>query len=143
MYFMALGHGMAPALPWCTIAVQRHKRRLVRSNNTCGKWVSPLQPKGMMGILFSTSVCNTLVCVNVRLILTRQKCGASFSFCNLYDNGHPHMMMDIFILMPMWRHHISSHCHCTKLVTLSCLCGYFVFLSFFPEIVQGESNTKE
>ena len=26
LHFMALGHGMAPALPWCTIAVRRHKR---------------------------------------------------------------------------------------------------------------------
>ena len=95
-----------------------------------------------MGSLFSTSVCNTLVCVDVRLILTRQKCGACFSFCNVSDNGHPHMMMDILISMLMWHHHISSHCHCTKCVTLSCLCGYFVFLSFFSEIVQAESNTK-
>ena len=90
----------------------------------------------------ATSVCNTLICVDVRLILKRQKCGARFSFCNVCDNGHPHMMMDILISMRMWHHHISSHYHSTKCVTLSCFCDFFVFLSFCSEIVQGEINTK-
>ena len=59
----------------------------MRSNNTCGKWVSPLGPKGMMGSLFSKSVCNTLVCVDVRLILTRKSVVLVFHFamCVIID----------------------------------------------------------
>ena len=84
-----------------------------------------------MGSLCSTSVCNTLVCVDVRLILKRQKYGACFSFCNVcdkrassYADRHPHLNAYVasshFTTFPL--HKV---CYIVVLVWLYCVSPFF------------------